>query len=42
MKRIFKYHAPVMDHVNIAMPEGAEIPCVQIQDGEPYVWKIGA
>lgn len=40
MKKIFKYHLPISDHIEVRLPEGAEILCVQAQGGEVYLWAV--
>lgn len=38
---VYKYHAPIpVDDktIEISMPAGAQILCVQIQDGFPQIW----
>lgn len=38
--RIFKYDIPVQDEFSIAMPTGAEILSVKVQNGVPRLWAI--
>lgn len=39
-RRVFKYELQVMDYQWVAMPEGAEILCVQAQGGKPCIWAL--
>ena len=36
--RIWKYALPMSDVAIVDMPCGAEVLCVQMQRGEPYLW----
>lgn len=36
--RVYKYPLPIGDWVTVAMPEGAEPLCVQMQNGAPLMW----
>ncbi len=40
MLRVFKYQLPIESYgaITIAAPFGAEWLCVQMQNGDPYVW----
>ena len=38
MTAIWKYELLIEDHVEIMMPAGAEILCVQVQHGTPMLW----
>lgn len=38
MKTIYKYTAPIIDELTIAMPTDTEVLCVQIQDGLSQIW----
>lgn len=40
MKTIWKYSIPIEDDIEIEMPHGAEILCVQMQGGEPRLWVL--
>jgi len=40
MKAIWKFPILVVDNQQIAMPEGAEILCVQMHRGEPCLWAM--
>jgi hypothetical protein len=40
VKTIWKFPLPIEDRVEISMPSGAEILCVQTQRGYPQVWAI--
>jgi hypothetical protein len=40
MKRIFKYKLETTDLQSIDMPQGAEILCLQVQNGEPCIWAL--
>jgi len=35
-----RYHLPMTNRVTIPMPFGAQVLCVQIWDGEPYLWAL--
>jgi len=35
---VYKYAVEVSDTFNVDMPAGAEILCVQVLDGRPYLW----
>lgn len=39
-KRIWKYPIALQDAQFIEMPKGAEILCVQMQDGNPCLWAL--
>lgn len=36
--RIHKHSIPLVAEFVIAMPDGAEILCVQLQNNSPYIW----
>ena len=38
--KIFKYGLAVRDDVRIALPRGARILCVQVQDVRPCLWAL--
>ena len=40
MATIYKYAFEVTDHVSIAMPEGADLLCVQTQGHTQCIWAI--
>jgi hypothetical protein len=40
MKTIWKYKLLVEDEQTIAMPEGAEILTLQLQNREPHLWVL--
>jgi len=40
MKKIFKYPLEIKDKQVIAMPDNAEILCVQMQAGTPCLWAL--
>ena len=40
MKTIYKYELELTDWQMWTMPEGAEILCVQIQQGKPCLWVL--
>jgi hypothetical protein len=35
---IWKFEIPVRDSFEVSMPMGAEVLCVQAQQGEPCIW----
>ena len=37
-KTIYKFPIEVIDDSQITLPKNAEILCVQMQDGNPYIW----
>lgn len=38
IQRVYKYPLPIGDWVSFSMPSGAEPLCVQVQNGEPFMW----
>jgi hypothetical protein len=40
MARIFKYQLQVADEQQVLMPLGADILCVQVQHGQPFLWAL--
>lgn len=40
MKTIYKYPVPVDDWVEVKMSKGAQVLCVQMQNGTPCVWAL--
>lgn len=40
MKTIWKYQAPIRGNLDVHMPLGADILCVQTQYGEPNIWAL--
>ncbi len=36
--KVYKYPLEVADTVDLTMPAGADVLCVQMQDGRPYLW----
>lgn len=40
MKRIYKYPIRIQDEQIVHLPTGAEILCVQIQNGAPFLWAL--
>jgi hypothetical protein len=40
MKATYKYPIEVSDTQSIAMPEDAQILCVQCQRGQPFIWAL--
>lgn len=40
MKAIWKYPLAVTDEQTVNMKQGAEILCVQVQDGVPCLWAV--
>ena len=40
MKTIFKYKLEVEAFQQIAIHQGAEILCVQVQDRDPHIWAM--
>jgi hypothetical protein len=38
METIYKYDAHIIDTFKIFMPYGAEVLCVQMQQGVPRIW----
>lgn len=40
MKSIWKFPLAVTDEQTVALPKGAEILCVQTQDGIPCLWTL--
>ena len=40
MKTIYKYGFDIEDSFTIALPRGAEILCVQTQNGGPQLWAL--
>jgi len=40
MRTIWKFKIQTIDEQQIAMPFGAQILCVQIQNAEPYIWAL--
>lgn len=40
MKAIWKFPAPLNGTVAISMPQGAEVLCVQVQNGLPCIWAL--
>jgi hypothetical protein len=37
-KTIHKYEVPILDHMTIALPKGAEVLSVHVQRGAPCMW----
>ena len=37
---IYKYALQTIDEQELTMPVGAKVLCVQVQDGEPYLWAL--
>lgn len=35
---IHKFKVPITDTFDLDLPDGAEVLCVQVQNGEPYFW----
>jgi len=35
---VYKYEVELADTFKIAMPKGAEVLCVQVQRGDPFIW----
>jgi hypothetical protein len=35
---VYKYPVEVVDVFTMRMPKGAELLCVQVQNGRPYLW----
>ena len=40
MKRIYKYQLEVTDEQYLELPKGADLLCVQTQNGKPCLWAI--
>lgn len=40
MKTIYKYPIHITDAQSIVLPVGAQILCVQVQRGHPWVWAL--
>lgn len=40
MKTIWKFPLAVVSHQAVEMPEGAEVLCVQTQNGQPQAWAV--
>lgn len=40
MKTIWKFAVPIDDELQIKLPSGAEVLCVQLQGGVPTIWAI--
>ncbi len=38
MNTIHKFDCPIDDTLHIMMPSMAKVLCVQLQNGDPYVW----
>lgn len=38
MSTVFKYPIPINDESEIHMPRGADIICVDVQNGLPHLW----
>ncbi len=37
-KTVYKYELPFNENVELTLPEGAEVLCVQTQLGRPWLW----
>jgi len=40
MKTIYKYAVDINDDINVDMPEGAQVLCVQVQNSLPCIWAL--
>jgi len=40
MNKIYKYELEVATSQTVEMPSGAEVLCVQVQDGKPRLWAM--
>lgn len=40
MKVIYKYSISIANHYTIAMPKGAQILTVQVQNGDPFIYAL--
>ena len=40
LKKIFKYQLETTDVQQLEMPQGAEILCIQTQNGIPCIWAL--
>jgi hypothetical protein len=38
ISRVYKFPLTLGDWTSVPMPEGADVLCVQVQHGEPFVW----
>lgn len=40
MKVVFKYRVELKDEFEVPLPVNAQVLCVQVQRGEPFIWVL--
>ena len=40
MRTIYKYPVTIVDEFEVRMPRGAQPLCVQVQNGDPFLWAL--
>ena len=40
MHKIYKYEVAIVEDFHVALPEGARILSVQVQNGKPFFWAL--